>query len=73
MYCRTWKNHQIIQQKLRENEEILTIFTVILMAALGTKNVDSAMSVFQFYQNNNNMKLYLVTEKYINYFFYYKQ
>ena len=28
---------------LRENEENLAIFTVILMAAFGTKNVDSVM------------------------------
>ena len=37
MSCRTWKNHQILR-KLRENEENLAIFTVILMAAFGTKN-----------------------------------
>ena len=38
MWCRTQKNHQI-QQKFGENEENLTIFTIILMAAFGTKNV----------------------------------
>ena len=39
--CRTRKNNQILQ-KLQENEENLAIFTVILMAAFGTKNVHSA-------------------------------
>ena len=39
MCFRTWKNHQ----KLRENEENLAIFTVILIAAFGTKNVHSAL------------------------------
>ena len=40
MCCRTRNNHQI-WQKLRENEENLAIFTIILMAAYGTKNVHS--------------------------------
>ena len=40
MSGRTWKNHQILQ-KLFENEENLVIFTIILMAAFGTKNVHS--------------------------------
>ena len=43
MCCRTQKNHQILQ-KLWENKENLTIFTVILMAAFGTKNIHSAMA-----------------------------
>ena len=42
MCCRTWKNYQI-EQKLPENEENLAIFTVIFMAAFGTKNVHSAL------------------------------
>ena len=42
MSCiRTWKNHQILQ-KLLENEENLVIFTIILMAAaFGMKDVHS--------------------------------
>jgi len=44
MCCRTCKNHQIYQ-KLQENEENLAIFTVILMATFGTKNVHSVMCV----------------------------
>ena len=36
------EKHQILQ-KLQVNEENLAIFTVILMAAFGTKNVHSAM------------------------------
>ena len=44
MCCRTRKNNQI-QQKLWENEENLAIFTVILMAAFGAKNVHSAPTV----------------------------
>ena len=42
MLQNTRKNHQI-QQKLLENEEKLAIFTLILMAAFGTKNVHSAV------------------------------
>ena len=42
MCWRTWKNHQVLK-KLQENEENLAIFTVILMAAFGTKNVHSAV------------------------------
>ena len=41
MCCTTRKNHQ----KLQENDENLAIFTVILMATFGTKNVHSAMLV----------------------------
>ena len=40
----TRKNHQ----KLRKNEENLAIFTIILMAAFGTKNVHSAIKYFAF-------------------------
>ena len=39
--CRTQKNHKILQN-FRGNEENLANFTVILMAAFGTKNVHSA-------------------------------
>ena len=42
MHYRTQKTHQILQ-KLQENEENLAIFTLILMVALGTQNVHSAM------------------------------
>ena len=42
MSCRTQKNHRVLQ-KLQKNEENLAIFTVILMAAFGTKNVHSGM------------------------------
>ena len=41
--CAT-ENHQILQ-KLQENEENLVLFTVILMAAFGTKNFHSALVV----------------------------
>ena len=35
-------------KNLQENEENLAIFTVILMAGFGTKNVHSAMKRVQF-------------------------
>ena len=43
MCCRPRKNKKIIWQKLRENGENLAIFTIILMATFGTKNINSAL------------------------------
>ena len=42
MCCKTRINNQI-QQKLGENEENHAIFTIILTATFGTKNVHSDM------------------------------
>ena len=60
MFCRTQKNHQT-QQKLRENEENLAIFTVILMATFGTKNVHSAIHIL--FASNSKIDVFENVEK----------